>query len=78
MSKVLATNHPHFYAIRALRFERDSIETQMRTTWYAYRAEQADPRPQQWILEAYAYRLRTFGQQRRQLRSAMRLLVAAQ
>lgn len=74
MSKVLVSTHPYFFPIRALRFERDTVEAQMITAWRGYRGEQASRDPQDWILEAYRYRLRTLGKQRRQLRSAMRML----
>lgn len=77
MSKLLATDHPHFYAIRALRLERDSVEEQMIATWRANRDELTLHDSSPWLLLVTGRRLRTLGRQRRQLRSAMRLLVDA-
>lgn len=76
MTELLVTDHPHFYPLRALRYERDALETQMRAVWHAHRSEQASPDPQQWLLAAYAERLRRLARERRQVRAGMRKLAA--
>lgn len=70
----MSTPYRFHSPIVTINYELAALETQIKATYQAYRAEQSGVDPQDWALAAYRKRLGTLGHRRRQHKEAAALL----